>query len=281
METQTPEFKELLLRQLPDKVNANMFRTKRKVQAEHSELTEANNWHLVKGGLNSSKSESVNPPSAALAILFNPVTLEWIKALPPNVPLQKDQDKRIKNEVMIIRASLEISGLSKLQNHVKELENLFLDGHPVFGFLTPHFGPSLDALLYQVDNGSYNVTEKQLTAEISGYIYNQAFEHACQLCLKYGFWVQDPNPGNVIISYENGMFNDALLIDFASGRQIAPTFVGQKYQEPEARKARFVRLFKEELCPLFNREATKHSIPLIDSSNQTLCNYVEKFLPIN
>lgn len=216
MEVQVPQEIERLSSSAFSKVDVNTYKTR----GEPLQLVVSGNqgvWHSLKGGINRQVAHRATQiTEVTYETLFNPQTNSWMKLVPPESS-DPALEERLRVSATIQRVALQLAGLPHLAKEVVDQQIQML-GREVYGFSSPHLGPSLQ--YYQ----------KRLATPTEAYkivgwaktffedIYKLAFDQAVQLYLHYGYWYNDPNPGNIVLHHgEHGVY--VVLIDFANKLQ--------------------------------------------------------------
>ncbi|MCD8485033.1 hypothetical protein LRY65_01550 [Candidatus Woesebacteria bacterium] len=138
-------------------------------------------------------------------ILYDPANKWWYK-----VAGTPGTNRRIsEQEKAGITASLELSHGSHLIPLLKSGE-IDVDNYPrVMALRTPHFGPSVEFLARE-SKGDNSVLNWLYS------VYSVAFRHAIALLEEKTIWVEDPNPGNILLRAENQDFASVMIIDYTS-----------------------------------------------------------------
>lgn len=198
---------------------ANTYRTKsvRKLTVEGVE----GEWHSVKGGLRADLERSRTPSEyISYGVLFNPKTQTWLKVVPPEAEGSPDQDRLeniLRRSVIQQRIALQLAGLPDLATQVKEVE-VEIDGKNVYGFTSPHIGPSLEYIMYETTKSWRGRVDNLDAVDFFSQAYSIAADQAEKLYLEYGIWTSDPNPGNILLRQgEKGIH--VVLIDFSNRLQ--------------------------------------------------------------
>ena len=232
-----PEFREHAFSE--GSVLANSYRTREVWTLTEDGLEGA--WHSVKGGL---KSTSNSQPE----ILFSPDRMEWLKVATTN----RAKDKyALANSAKIIETSLRLGGMDFLADQVRVVD-INMNGVERRGFVTPHIGPSVEAMISYLrqarrgmDQKSFDGLRTHAKRFFEG-IYNVAFDQAVQLYLNDGYWTGDPNPGNIVCNVMPEGSVRVALIDFGTRTQI--------------RDAGFFQ-YVQQIAGFFQDQTRKHSIP--------------------
>lgn len=179
-------------------------------------------WHSVKGGLRSDQDRGGQTPSEYISygVLFNPQTRTWLKVVPPEAignPNQEKLEKTLRKSVDQQRAALQVTGLPDLAGQIREVE-VDMDGKKVYGFTSPHIGPSLEYILYKTTKSWRGRVKNPDAVDFFSQVYSMAADQAERLYLEFGIWTSDPNPGNILLRQdENGIH--VVLIDFSNRLQ--------------------------------------------------------------
>lgn len=210
------------------RIEANTYRTREVLDLEicvttkdGAQITTRDKWHSLKGGFSASKIIGGNTKSASITylILFNPINSQWLKVVPPEV-LQTDNEglaAKLKRSFPISKAALEIAGLPDLSSQLTECRVKF-PTKDVYGQIAPHTGPSLEYYIKKKANTvrSTSSNQKSFYSEV----YRIAFNQAKRLYLEYGYWTEDPNPGNILLHFRGSSIH-VVLIDFSNDKQKA------------------------------------------------------------
>lgn len=224
MEIAVPEeLKEVLSRpEIVSIIEANSYRTRRILTLDIN--GETGQWHSLKGGVNTLSAMSTEGKLIPIyEVLFNPETRQWLKVVPPETTSQAKLGTRLKESISITQASLRVSNLPELADQVKEcrvdMEDKFIrERKNVQGFVSPHIGPSLEYYLRLIKGPKDVVPDNART--FFSQAYQIAFEHARALYENYGFWTEDPNPGNILLYHKDEGIH-VVLIDFSNRKQHA------------------------------------------------------------
>ncbi|MBA3724114.1 MAG: hypothetical protein H0W89_04485 [Candidatus Levybacteria bacterium] len=193
-------------------VEANSFRTRGEpLPIEISGIT--SDWHSVKGGINPKSEGAKNVSAANFEVLYNPETNQWLKIVPPEVTGEKAK-KILKKSVKIAKAACIVAGLSEIADEIKEHE-VMVRGKKAYGFVSPHMGQSI----YHYAKGAlFRQDDKDEVKELVSTVYNIAFQQAVRLYEEYGYWTDDPNPGNILLHAKGDQYH-VVLIDFSNNQQ--------------------------------------------------------------
>ena len=211
-----PRVKEIVGRVVnPTRVEANTYGTREIVQLKID--GEESEWHSVKGGAGPSRHYDKPLELVRYGIFYDPKTRTWLKILPPESIGAKQfgkAEERLRKSALQQRVALTVSGLPELAEQIKEVE-VEIDGRRVYGFTSPHIGPSLEHVLSELTGSK---RPKELTPDaktLFSDIYAIAADQAEKLYLDFGIWTADPNPGNILLRFtEEGI--RVVLIDFAN-----------------------------------------------------------------
>ncbi len=185
---------------------------------------ETADWHSVKGGLRESKRGVVQSKQGGYEILFNPQTSEWLKAIPEG---NGKAEKHLRKSVIMAKDALEVAGLPELTEQIKET-SVVIRGKQHYGFISPHLGESVDHYREASKQKGYNPKEVE---ELITAVYETAYDQAVQLYAKHGHWMDDPNPGNILLHETPEGDLKVVLIDFANKiqhRSISPDKIPDK-----------------------------------------------------
>ncbi len=191
-------------------------------------------WFSVKGGASEKKFAPNATPT--YEICYNPVTGEWLKMLPAltpeqraTIPIHLEQlDKQLRLGVTMQKRAMELAGVGHLAHQLR-LETVTLpDGAEQIAFISPHFGDSLEYCFIESLPGRKKpekITFHTLHDDVKAWaqkVYHAVFQDAVALYLRYGYWTEDPNPGNILFHRvgkgdTSEMF--PFLIDLTSSRQ--------------------------------------------------------------
>lgn len=192
-------------------------------------------WFSVKGGVSESKEfRSHDTPS--YEIFYNPQTHSWMKTLPiltadqkATIPNHLEQlDLQLRLSVDMQRKAMELAGVGHLA-HPLRLDTIALpDGTQQIAFVSPHLGDSLEyGFIQSLPNKKKpeRIKYSTLRDDVKAWarnIYHVVFQDAVALYLRYDYWTEDPNPGNILF-HRRGEGDTAenfpFLIDFANRRQ--------------------------------------------------------------
>lgn len=142
------------------------------------------------------------------SILYNPENNNWLKT----TTCDKSFEYRIEQSYQAQLAVLHLIGGTSLidQCTVTEIST----GKDFFnirkGLITPHFGPTIQSIIK-------SNKENKFSKDDLNWFYYQGFVLAKELLKETGWWMDDPNSGNIVISdTENLPNNRVILIDFSN-----------------------------------------------------------------
>jgi hypothetical protein len=110
---------------------------------------------------------------------------------------------------------MEIAGVPELAEKVEEC-SVNIRGKDVYGFISPHIGQSME---HYINEASTRTDNQDDVKKFINTVYAIAFDEALQLYEKYGYWMNDPNPGNIILHEKDNQIH-VVLIDFATNHQV-------------------------------------------------------------
>lgn len=202
-----------------EKVRANTYQTREIRELKINDVKES--WHSVKGGVLPEHIDTLDPVRASgvtFEILHEPESSRWLKIVPPEASHYKTLAERLRFSAAIMRRSLVISGLPDQAERVKDCL-VDVRGRKVYGFISPHLGPSVEFLLKSISGKKRPTDVPKEFKEVISLLYKRAFSHAADLYLGNGYWVSDPNPGNIILFGGNIDEMEVVLIDFSNKSQ--------------------------------------------------------------
>lgn len=202
------------------KVGANGYETLRK------DIMIVNNikgvWHLMKGG-----------GKTKFEVFINPDTKEWLKTMDPEV---ENIDKRItmlRQGIDMLRTGLVESGLNEYAIAAKGCTVERSDGSFTVGHKTKHIGSTVEYISEGLEGKSKDDNMgKFLEAAVI-----QGFNLAARLYILHDIWMEDPNPGNIVLNFDDINGIKIALIDFESMNQYRGV-------EEDLYRKRFESLFK-------------------------------------
>lgn len=195
--------------QRPVTVEANSYKTRGEPTAITIEGV-TSQWHSLKGG---KKDGETNTVQEAYEIFYNPELNSWLKTVPPGTEFAR-WENRLKKSVPIAKAACAVADLPELAEQIKEHE-LSIRGQRAYGFTSPHIGQSIEHYIKQ--EHSQDNPEEVLT--FINTTYDLAFLQAKRLYENYGYWADDPNPGNILLHAKDDKLH-IVLIDFSNKVQI-------------------------------------------------------------
>jgi hypothetical protein len=226
---------------------ANAFKSKGRATLEVNGLT--GEWHIMKGKLSPYKDQKGNETSTPnYIVLYNPMSHEWLKIVPPQIsgsPSYPILQERLAKSVDIGRKALQIAGLPELADQFQETK-VMIRGEEVYGFTSPHIGPSLQYILRSIRSPEGNGHTSEDPSFFSQ-VYEASFDQAARLFLEHGVWTQDPNPGNILLHEKDGKIKVG-IIDFSN-----------RIQTRHNRKSQGVAL--KELANIFSHTTSDLGIP--------------------
>lgn len=247
-------------------IEANSYKTRGR-PIELSINGEKTEWHSVKGGVTYASDQNNKAiHSASYEILFSPATKEWLKIVPPEALLLKKSDvftQRLKVSAEIGRTALIVAGLPQLAAQFRDV-SIKIKGEEVYGFISPHIGPSLEYLLYKASGQKKPKTPPNDTKKFFEIMYDEAYHQAEFLYLKHNMWMSDPNPGNILLHVEPNDIR-VVLIDFSTSEQV--------------KDSQFSHIRKDQLSPeahaaIVARERAK-SIRKLQETFRSACNNLQ------
>jgi hypothetical protein len=147
----------------------------------------------------------------------------WLKIVHPDAVVVPEKyaelHDRLLTSVDMGKAAFRLVGLPELAGQTKICETTIL-GKKVLGFTAPHVGPSVGHLLERF-TGSQRPSK--LPADLIPFfkdVYIDALNQAVDLFLKHGYYMQDPNPGNILFHQRSDGGVQVVLIDFANTHQL-------------------------------------------------------------
>lgn len=179
-------------------------------------------WHLMKGG-----------GKTKFEVYFLPDTNEWLKTMDPEV---ENIDKRItmlKDGIDNVRTGLVESGLNEYAIAAKGCTVERSDGSFTVGHKTKHLGTTVEYIYKGLKGKSIDDdTRKSLERVII-----KGFNLAARLYILHDIWMEDPNPGNIVLNFDDMNDIKIALIDFESMHQY-------KAVEEDSYRKRFESLFQ-------------------------------------
>lgn len=238
------------------------------VTVEGAEPKSPTHWISVKGGV---KEKTQHQAGISYEILFNPETNEWLK-LVPVAAIGKQQrllTERLQKSIHCGKKALETSELPELAAQLRAASIMEADGSTTFGFIAPHIGPSLEYFQWALTGTRAMIDLSSFEGEVLSFfstVYRIAFFQAVDLFFRYGIWVDDPNPGNILLHEKDGSVH-VVLIDFSNSTQykehgfksLSPERVGiDRYKEIVRDKVSSVL---HELARKFTKQCSMRSVP--------------------
>lgn len=193
-------------------VEANSYRTRGEpVPVVINGVT--SEWHSLKGGLNPERDSTKNLEHVKYEVLFNPDTNTWLKIVPPEKNSERAKNI-LKKSVTIARAACVVANLPELADKIEEHE-VEIRGKKVYGFESPHMGQSIE---YYAKEALRRGDDKSEIKKFISNVYDIALQQAIRLLEEYGYWTDDPNPGNILLHQKDDEYH-VLLIDFSNRQQ--------------------------------------------------------------
>lgn len=140
------------------------------------------------------------------SIMYDPNESVWLKTVLPQHRNTLYED-RIEQSCEAQQEMLSFVGSDDIAKQCRVVKiNWPLDDFSHKAFLSPHFGPTIQ----------YLQKEKIYSEKDLNDFYYLGLSLAKQLLKKIGLWVDDPNPGNIIINDDSTKYNRVVLIDFSN-----------------------------------------------------------------
>lgn len=260
----------------PHVLEANAFKGKKEVPLTRRYAdgsTFSDTFTIVKGF--DEEKEALDPKTANYVILFKPEEAgggTWLKIVHPdtsNTPQQhKELSDRLITSAAIAKAACNLIDLPYLADQTKVCDTLLL-GKSLVGFTTPHIGPSAGYLL---ERWTGHQRPTKLQGEIATFfteVYLNAFNQSIDLLLKHGYFMDDPNVGNILFHAKDDDSIQVVLIDFSNSHQImspihAPPIPQGRYSDAETARRSY-------------RSASGYLINQADSLFTSFRNVTDKF----
>lgn len=186
--------------------------------------------------------------SNLFSILFNPESATWLKMVNDD-----EFNPRIEQSYQAQLAVLHLIGADLLMQKC----NLVEIGSKK-GFTSPHFGETIESII----KARKRKTEIIYSEEDLNWFYYQGYLLAKELLKESNWWMDDPNPGNIVISDRNlNIKSEVVLIDFSNKNS----------------RRKFSNTNINELEFSFNREAKKTGL----NGWKYICNIYSNGLILN
>ncbi len=179
-------------------------------------------WHLMKGG-----------GKIKFEVFLNPDTNKWLKTMDPEV---ENVDKRItmlRQGIDNVRTGLVESGLNEHAMAAKGCTVERSDGSFMVGHKTKHIGPTVEYICKGLKGKSIDDNTRKF---LEGVVI-KGFNLAARLYILHDIWMEDPNPGNIVLNFDDMNHIKIALIDFESMHQY-------KVVEEDSYRKRFESLFQ-------------------------------------
>lgn len=254
-------------------VIANSYKTRAIIDLVINGKQEA--WHSLKGGiLEQNKVDYKKLKGITYLVLYNPESNLWLKMVPPET-VQKSTEGlalRLKRSVPAAKKALRIAGLPDIAEQLMNCK-IIITGKTVDGFISPHIGPSVDYYLKKLlpKGEQIDVNAKDFLSEV----YRIAFNQALRLYLNHNVWVDDPNPGNILMHFDQNNIR-VVLIDFANNKQTARTTFEKTF--PERRSEQLLKKM-QQLYESFRVQSTRHGLEFIECPDHYFNDIVSKQFP--
>lgn len=271
----------------PVRTEANSYRTRVVSQLVVDEAQ--GEWHSLKGGLSLDKDRTKTPvESIRFGIFFDPTRNIWLKTVPPetvDTPFYERFEQRLRKSALQQRVALDVAGLPDLKSQVKDVE-VEIGGKKVYGFTAPHIGPSLEFMIFRLTGHRSGRVTNPDAVDFLSHVYSIAADQAEKLYLDFGIWMDDPNPGNILLRQdENG--THVVLIDFSNKVQEEEnlfTRIPKDKYSPEgymdkirSRLARNIRLLHQK----FYKYCDNRGIPFIRDPQEIEANIDRSVAVVN
>lgn len=221
-------------------------------------------WHSVKGGIGKGKNGPVT--GGSFEILYNPETDTWLKIVPPETSNSDRLTQRLKTSVGILKVALEIAKLPELVSKIDEFDNIDIRNGQTYGFISPHFGPTVEFFMRTLKRTGQKPTPEAL--KFFSDVYKISFVQAVSLFLDYECWMQDPNPGNILLVGRPNNMLQVVNTDFANSTQIRlhrnPPGPQDHMESIKRSWAKRRRRYLERLFDIYDGMSKTHKFPFID-----------------
>ena len=257
---------------------ANSYRTREVVDITVN--GSVGKWHSLKGGVTPHRKESsTESGNVSYEIFFNPTTNSWLKIVRPEAKksgLYERFETRLRKSAQQQRTALEVAGLPKLASQIKDTE-VEIKGQKVYGFTSPHIGPTLEFILYKITGHRKGRKLPTDAVDFFSYVYSIASDQAEKLYLDFGVWTSDPNPGNILLHQaEDGIH--VVLIDFSNSEQQQDNIfshVPKDRFEPEAYLSKIKDMLMRRVKRLHRRleeHCNERGVPFIRNPQEVEAN---------
>ena len=223
---------------------------------------EVGDWNSFKGGVREDVIAHEGDAYEILAKLGPDSKPEkWLKIVPVNAAHYGKLRNRLEHSFYSGKKALEVAGMQDLADGFQECtvvgSNGDNDGKTVYGFTAPHIGRTVQSFLVDVVRGRVPAGDKQELFEFLTQVYGIAYKHAAVLFAREGVWMDDPNPGNIVLHQSDKGIRVA-LIDFANTRQGNPAQKGN-LSDDELRKKIYSN--QGSLYNKFKKQCDTYKIP--------------------
>lgn len=224
-----PDLKELISSTHEVIYVVNGYRSKGKLELDLGHEGETTVWHSMKGG----------PPgksAGSFEIFYNPDKNEWLKVGYQGRDGNNKRMRQLQNSVPFTKTALELANLPHIASALKE-STLEIRELPAFAYTLPHIGITLEQIykwLKQSPKVEKPTTLTPITERLFIQAYQVAYNQAQKLYVDHGFWVVDPNAGNIVLAQATDGVQVA-IIDVVSDQQRQNNF--SHLQEPARSQA--------------------------------------------
>ncbi|MDP3988592.1 MAG: hypothetical protein Q8P80_05630 [Candidatus Levybacteria bacterium] len=227
---------------------------------------EKEEWHSFKGG---AREDAVNHQGDTYEVLaklgHDSMPEKWLKLVPPTTTHYNKLRKTLQQSFISGKVALKIAGMRHLAREFQEcivVKSSGLEKKAVYGFTSPHLGRTVESFLKE----KIPPEERKELLSFLADVYGIAYKHAATLFVREGVWMDDPNPGNILLHQsEDGI--QVALIDFANERQGNPAQRGNLSDEELREK---VYSNPGSLFNKFGKQCAKHQIPFSVESEPVL-----------
>lgn len=171
----------------------NGYSTKRLVDISINGVSES--WCEVKNG-------------GPFSVFFNREKNIWLKTVN-----DKEFDVYIEQSYLVQLSFLHLIGANYLADQcgLVEISSVDRDSTKI-GFISPHFGETIQSVLKSKKRGN----DVSFSDDDLNWFYYQGFVLARELLATSGWWIDDPNSGNIVLPDSTTNNNEIILIDFSS-----------------------------------------------------------------